>query len=1215
MKRLITCILFVPYMYCVPPVFSTLSELQQYASQMDEYPPIDNTTWANPDYTTYLRRTVPSYWEELLFKAGLRSWPLWNIHGFNDLLQKMVKFRENNGYIGRFVLKMQPLIGSSYIIWGDVQGAFHSLVRVLTKLYNDGLINERLEIIRPYIYFVFNGDLINRSAYSLEALTVIMRLMDRNPDKVFYIRGNHEDRDHWRNFNLKRDLVIRAATLSDEEVPLGHYVSRFFDTLPLALYLIGQEDDKDINVVRLSHYDRGRTELDEETFSGFFKRPHSQKTTIFKLGNSVGSNEKKVHIRAIVRGESRSTLYRPTPGLSQLEADKGATAWTLLSSPIESYRYLQDFYFDAFGILDVGKTLNDWTITLYNQDVRELLGFKKVAIYNLVTGLREFKAEKASVDVDPFVVLQKQYKSLDEQIEVLEDTCQITAQSVQQSQAKAEQTSREAVATLGKQKRIIIGSTLDTSGSIQEIGKSIQAGLQLAIDDINESGGIAKKPIQLVVLDDGYKPKQALKNIAILRDQYNTDLILNPVGTPTLNAYLDKVKSGDILVLFPTTGSMKFRQPDLTHIINLRASDNDTAKVVAQYMLDPLKVESLAIVYQDDDYGRGALKAIEQLFQEKGVSNLKAIPYTPNISDVSEPVQLIKNHDTQGILFVSTPLIARNIIKQFDVGFFAGKHLGGTSDMGEEYFQKFVKEKGLRFIVGDVMPNVHTSSLPIVQEFRERAKVNNIILDAFSLEAFIDAKLLAHVLKNINGEITQDKIIKEFEGIRDVDFGGLNLSFDPQKRQLLHTIWLDSGKGEIQEIKLSTSRDQGQKIEGDSRDMAVRANEIVFGTTLDVSKGVKAVGIAMKDSINATVNTINRQGGVNGKRLQVIFLDDEYEPALARKNIQHFLDGLKTNYILNPTGSATTRSYLDLIKNGTLLVLFPISGAAFLRDAQLTNLLNYRVSYLEEMKALTAHIMRVHKPKKIAVFYQNDSFGLTCLAGVKEGLSDLDDVILKEVSYKRNDVNFNVQTKILREFNPDAIAFCSTSIAAKGLIRQLDMGGLQGKSLWGVSDLGEDVFQNFIRDKGLTFYVANILPNPATSNIEIAKDFRALAKEAQIMTDIFAFEAYVNTMLTAFLISNVEGEVNKEKIIRFAESLNKVDFKGLELTFNPRTRELSNGLWISKGDGSPWTLIPVLSNMPEESRTQLKEKKSKDAVHFASGSNRKENIIEEQAKI
>lgn len=421
---------FLPIFIDTSPdhIFNTLSEAQQYAGQLDEYPPIDNTTWANPDYSKFLERLVPTGLDEFMYTFKIKPWPLWHIHGFDELLSKVVKERENDGYIGRFILKMNPLKGSSFIIWGDLQGAFHSLVRSLVELKINNVINDHFEIMKPYVYFVFNGDAVDRSPFSLEVLSVIMRLMDRNPNKVFYIRGNHEDREHWKNFNLKRNLIIRGASVSNEDIPLGTKISKFFNTLPLALYLIGQEDEENINVVRISHFDRSSTELSEENFSGFFQRAGEKGVTIFKLSNEMDLSEKKVNVRAIVRGESRSTVYRPTSGLSQLEADKGATAWTLLSSPTEAYRHLQDFYFDAFAVLDIGKRLNEWMITLYNQDVRELLGFKKVAMYNLVTGLRDFKAEKAQVIGDLFIQVKKDLQNVAKEIHELQDVCPIAAE-------------------------------------------------------------------------------------------------------------------------------------------------------------------------------------------------------------------------------------------------------------------------------------------------------------------------------------------------------------------------------------------------------------------------------------------------------------------------------------------------------------------------------------------------------------------------------------------------------------------------------------------------------------------------------------------------------------------------------------------------------------------------------------------------------------------
>jgi len=411
-----------------PDLFASLSSVQAYAESMDEYPPIDNTAWADPDYSSFLRSTIPSLWDMFLYRVRLKRWPEWHPQGFARLLKEVTNYREGEGLIGRFVLKMRPAPGSRLYVWGDLQGAFHSLVRDLQELYNQGLIDERFHIKSANVYFVFNGDLINRSAYSLETLSLVMVLMERNPSNVFYMRGNHEDGGHWKNFSLKRDLVIRAGRVSDEETPLETNMTRFFNTLPLAFYLVADETDEAIDLVRISHIGRDQVELQEQNFAGFFDGPSSSTPELFKLTNKTEPTDRQVMVRVIVRGEPRSTVYRLTQGLANLEADKGATTWVILSCPTESYRHLQDFYYDAFARIEVGKTLSAWTITLYNQDVRELLGFRQFASYNLLSGLRIFDAQDEKEA--SFSALQERLTRIYKEIEEVKAICP-EAQSLQ----------------------------------------------------------------------------------------------------------------------------------------------------------------------------------------------------------------------------------------------------------------------------------------------------------------------------------------------------------------------------------------------------------------------------------------------------------------------------------------------------------------------------------------------------------------------------------------------------------------------------------------------------------------------------------------------------------------------------------------------------------------------------------------------------------------
>ena len=131
----------------------------------------------------------------------------------------------------------------------------HSLVRSLSYLNEQGIINDKLEIILPNHYFIFDGNVIGRSAYNLETLSLVMTLMKQNPQKVVYLRGPHEATDFWINLGLRQELEVISKDLSFKRTSLDSSLSDFFDTLPLSLYLC-EMDKEEFHCVTLSSHSR-----------------------------------------------------------------------------------------------------------------------------------------------------------------------------------------------------------------------------------------------------------------------------------------------------------------------------------------------------------------------------------------------------------------------------------------------------------------------------------------------------------------------------------------------------------------------------------------------------------------------------------------------------------------------------------------------------------------------------------------------------------------------------------------------------------------------------------------------------------------------------------------------------------------------------------------------------------------------------------------------
>ena len=317
---------------------------------------------------------------------------MWSADEFKKLLTQVTNERELNGFIDQFIQKIIPIKADNFIILGNLKGAFHSLVRDLDEFINRKYLDHYLTIINPNIYIVFNGNVVDGSAYILETLTILLVLMRKNPEHVIYLRGPLENKEHWINGCLPRELAIKAAHESKEPIPLFSVLNRFFNTLPLALYLLDNTEQKTKDIIRIAPWPKDFSELNEGNFSDFLTDKQLGLST-FRLQEKP-NKKNNVSLKALILNELLDIGYEKTTGLQVAGKEKGLTAWTLLSSPIGPHRNLYDFYYDAYAVLSTKDSIKSWTIKLCNRDVRDTLGFTCGQAFNVITGFEEKEERK-----------------------------------------------------------------------------------------------------------------------------------------------------------------------------------------------------------------------------------------------------------------------------------------------------------------------------------------------------------------------------------------------------------------------------------------------------------------------------------------------------------------------------------------------------------------------------------------------------------------------------------------------------------------------------------------------------------------------------------------------------------------------------------------------------------------------------------------------------
>ena len=169
----------------------------------------------------------------------------------------------------------------------------------------------------------------------------------------------------------------------------------------------------------------------------------------------------------------------------------------------------------------------------------------------------------------------------------------------------------------------------------------------------------------------------------------------------------------------------------------------------------------------------------------------------------------------------------------------------------------------------------------------------------------------------------------------------------------------------------------------------VTSNEILVGMSAPFSGPTAELGLAMQGGIETCFDAVNAAGGVHGRLLRLVALDDGYEPARTRQAMRELLDRYGVFAFLGNVGTPTAEVALPIALNNDRIFFGAFTGANLLRKNPPDRLVfNYRASLTEETVAIVAHLLRLPEvpPESIAVFAQKDGFGDAGFAGVARAL-------------------------------------------------------------------------------------------------------------------------------------------------------------------------------------------------------------------------------------
>lgn len=358
--------------------FATLSDLQKYARQVPENPKIDNEDYERPDYTSFYHsgrsgflsqvwRGVKNFWT-----GGKRK--NWDPGVLERLLVSVTADQKKHGGKGDFVEKLTLKSGARFVVWGNLHGSYHSLVRALTYLHDVGVIDKQLKIVKPEYSFLFDGNAISLTPYSMETLSTVLLLMKQNPQAVFYVRGTHESDRNWFKHGFKEELEAKLRKTKNF-VRFEVLLDKFFKRLPLALY-IRKRSGALSQFVQLSHAYVPFNFVDKE----FLYKPQARLIETCQLSNKrlISRDNTFCPVDLCVSGDIDRCAHVGLKGLQKTACPQGrCPSWSVCSAQNKVYQESKKHFHDSFVILSLHDSLYKSTLSLFTRDVREKDNFVK----------------------------------------------------------------------------------------------------------------------------------------------------------------------------------------------------------------------------------------------------------------------------------------------------------------------------------------------------------------------------------------------------------------------------------------------------------------------------------------------------------------------------------------------------------------------------------------------------------------------------------------------------------------------------------------------------------------------------------------------------------------------------------------------------------------------------------------------------------------------
>lgn len=325
--------------------------------------------------------------------------------------------------------------------------------------------------------------------------------------------------------------------------------------------------------------------------------------------------------------------------------------------------------------------------------------------------------------------------------------------------------------------------------------------------------------------------------------------------------------------------------------------------------------------------------------------------------------------------------------------------------------------------------------------------------------------------------------------------------------------------------------------------------QIVVGQTVGVTG---SAAITVKESMQGAslyLDAVNAQGGVGGQKIELVVLDDKFDPKLTLENARTLIEKHGAIALFMTRGTPHTQGIVPLLDAAGVVLVAPSTGAMALHKPVSRHVFNVRAPYQQEVEKAVGHLNTLGV-QRIGVIHVDDSFGTDALDGALNGFKAHGSQALFIEKFDRSKPDFSAIAPRATKQLPQAVIFIGTGAAVVDGIKALRAAGMAGQIVT-LSNNASGGFTKALGDQARGVVVTQVFPSERSINYPLIKEAMGLAKARGVdeLTPAMV-EGFVNAKVLVEGLRRASPKPDRTRLLAALEGMRKFDLGGLELSYS-----------------------------------------------------------------